>query len=229
MIGPQERLQILVGEQALAKLAKSNVLVMGVGGVGSICAEALARSGVGNIALVDGDRVEISNINRQIPALHSTVGRYKAEVMAERLRDINPEAKINAYSLMWEKNSDFVDLADYDYVIDAIDSFAAKMDLIETCVKNDIDIISSMGAGGRLDGTQYEVCDIKKTYNDPLAKKVRYELKKRGINKLKVVFSKELPVKAKEGPIGSAMFAVSVAGLLMAGKAIKDLIGDIDE
>lgn len=229
MISPQERLEILVGEQAILKLAQSKVLVMGVGGVGSICAEALARSGVGNITLVDGDCVEISNINRQIPALHSTVGRYKAEVMAERVRDINPEAKIAAYSHMWKKESGFLELPDYDYVIDAIDSFAAKMDLIEACVKNDINIISSMGAGGRLDGTQYEVCDIKKTYNDPLAKKVRYELKKRGIYKLKVVFSKELPIKAKRGPIGSAMFAVSVAGLLMAGEVIKDLTGDIDE
>ena len=229
MIDPQERLGILMGEQAIAKLVHSKVLVMGVGGVGSICAEALARSGVGSITLVDGDRVEISNINRQIPALHSTVGKYKAEVMAGRLRDINPEAEITFYSLMWEKESVFVDLADYDYVIDAIDSFTAKMDLIESCVKNDINIISSMGAGGRLDGTQYEVCDIKKTYNDPLAKKVRYELKKRGIYKLKVVFSKELPVKANGGPIGSAMFAVSVAGLLMAGEVIKDLTGDINE
>ena len=229
MSSPQERLEILLGEQAILKLAQSKVLVMGVGGVGSICAEALDRSGVGNITLVDGDCVEISNINRQIPALHSTVGRYKAEVMAERLRDINPEAKITSYSHMWEKESGFLELPDYDYVIDAIDSFTSKMDLIEMCVKNDINIISSMGAGGRLDGTQYEVCDIKKTYNDPLAKKVRYELKKRGIYKLKVVFSKELPIKAKGGPIGSAMFAVSVAGLLMAGEVIKDLTGDIDE
>ncbi len=229
MIGPQERLEILIGEQAVSKLAQSKVLVMGVGGVGSVCAEALARSGVGDMTLVDGDSVEISNINRQIPALHSTVGKYKAEVMAERLLDINPDAEIAAHSIMWEKDSDFVKLADYDYVIDAIDSFAAKMDLIQTCVENAIKIISSMGAGGRLDGTQYEVCDIKKTYNDPLAKKVRYELKKRGINKLKVVFSKELPIKAKGGPIGSAMFAVSVAGLLMAGEVIKDLIGDINE
>jgi tRNA A37 threonylcarbamoyladenosine dehydratase len=226
---PQERLEILLGEKAIARLATSKVLVMGVGGVGSICSEALVRSGVGNIMLIDGDTVEISNINRQIPALHSTVGRYKAEVMAERLRDINPQAKIESHNLMWAKDSDFVNLADYDYIIDAIDSFAAKMDLIDICTKSGINIISSMGAGGRVDGTKYEVCDIKKTYNDPLAKKVRYELKKRGINKLKVVFSKELPVKAKDGPIGSAMFAVSVAGLLLAGEVIKDLTGDIDE
>ena len=224
-----QRLEILLGEDAIEKLSQASVLVMGVGGVGSICAEAIARSGVGYITLVDGDVVEVSNINRQLPALHSTIGKPKAEVMAERLKDINPEAKIVSHTKMWSKESKFIDLSDYDYVVDAIDSFTHKMDLIEGCKTKGINIISSMGAGGRLDGSQYEVCDIKKTYNDPLAKKARYELKKRGITSLKVVFSKELPQKAQNGPIGSAMFAVSVAGLQLAGEVIKDLSkGDID-
>ena len=229
MSGRFKRLEILLGEEALEKFSQANVLVVGVGGVGSVCAEALARSAVGSITLVDGDIVEASNINRQIPALSSTVGQPKAQIMAERLRDINPEAKITVFAKMWSKQSDFVNLRDYDYVVDAIDSFSQKMDLIEQCKASEVNIISSMGAGGRLDGSKFEVCDIKKTYNDPLAKKVRAELKKRGIASLKVVFSKELPVKAGTGPIGSAMFAVSVAGLLLAGEVIKDIIGDKHE
>lgn len=223
-----ERLEILVGSKGIEALKKANVLIMGIGGVGSICVEALVRSGVGSITLVDGDVVEISNINRQLPALTSTVGKYKAEVMAERIADINPQCNIKYHCKMWTNESEFINLKEYDYVVDAIDSFNHKMDLIEKCTLNNITIISSMGAGGRLDGSQFEVTDIKKTYNDPLAKKVRYELKKRDIKNLKVVFSKELPIKAKEGTIGSAMFAVSSAGLLLAGEVIKDLIGDID-
>ncbi len=223
-----ERLEILIGRAKTTALKQSKVLVVGVGGVGSICAEALARSGVGTIVLVDSDVVEESNINRQIPALTSTIGQYKAEVMAKRLKDINPEAEVCYYCEVWTKDSSYLDLNNFDYIVDAIDSFNHKMDLIEKCVNDDVKIISSMGAGGRLNGNMFEVADIKKTYNDPLAKKVRHELKKRNIENLKVIFSKELPVKVKEGPIGSAMFAVSCAGLLLAGEVIKDLIGDID-
>lgn len=225
----QSRLEILIGEKRISKLENSKTLIMGVGGVGSICAEALARSGVGSITLVDGDVVEVSNINRQLPALTSTIGKYKAEVMADRLNDINPDATIMCHIMMWSIDSDFLKLNEYDYVIDAIDSFKDKMDLIEYCIKNDINIISSMGAGGRLNGAKFEIADINKTYNDPLAKKVRGELRKRKIDKLKVVFSKELPIKASNGPVGSAMFAVSCAGLLIAGEVVKDLIGDINE
>jgi len=225
----QSRLEILIGEKGISKLENSKALIMGVGGVGSICAEALARSGVGSITLVDGDVVEVSNINRQLPALTSTIGMCKAEAMAERLKDINPKAEVIYHSMMWLKDSTFLELKEFDYVIDAIDSFRDKMDLIEFCIKNDINIISSMGAGGRLNGSTFEVTDISKTYNDPLAKKVRGELRKRKIDKLKVVFSKELPIKASNGPIGSAMFAVSCAGLLIAGEVVKDLIGDINE
>ena len=224
-----ERLEILLGADGIEKLSRANVLVMGIGGVGSVCAEALARSGVGSITLVDGDVVEASNINRQLPALSSTVGKPKAQVMAERLRDINPEANVTAFNMMWSKESDFIDFGVCDYVVDAIDSFAHKMDLIELCKGQKINIISSMGAGGRFDGSKFEVSDINKTFNDPLAKKVRAELKKRGIRDLKVVFSKELPIKAGTGPIGSAMFAVSAAGLMLAGEVIKDITGDMNE
>ncbi len=220
----QSRFELLVGKDAIEKLKQSSVVIFGVGGVGSICAEAIARSGVGNIALIDGDIVDITNVNRQLPALHSTIGNKKAKVMAQRLKDINPQANITYINKMWSKDSDFINLKDYNYVIDAIDSFKDKIDLIETCVINEISIISSMGAGGRLRGDMFEVSDISKTYNDPLAKKVRVELRKRNINNLKVVFSKELPIKAKEGTIGSAMYALSCAGLLLAGEAISDLI-----
>ncbi len=224
-----ERLEILIGKHGISAIKKAKVLVMGVGGVGSICAEALVRSGISDITLVDGDVVEESNINRQIPATKSTIGRPKAEIMADRLRDIYPDAKITFYHEMWHKNSEFINLYEYDYVVDAIDSFKDKIDLIEECKTKEINIISSMGAGGRLDGSKFEVTDIKKTYNDPLAKKVRSELKKRRIDKLKVVFSTELPKKAQKGPIGSAMFAVSCAGLIIAGEVVKDLLGEFNE
>ncbi len=229
MSGAQKRLEILIGEHGISALQNANILVMGVGGVGSICVEALVRSGISNITLVDGDLVEESNINRQLPAAYSTIGFPKAEVMAKRLKDINPKADITVHHEMWHKENEFIDFSNYDYVVDAIDSFKDKIDLIESCKELDINIISSMGAGGRLDGSKFEVTDIKKTYNDPLAKKVRSELKRRKIDKLKVVFSKELPKKASSGPIGSAMFAVSCAGLIIAGEVIKDLIGEYNE
>ena len=164
-------------------------------------------------------------MNRQLSALDSTIGNKKAKVMANRLKDINPQGNITYFSRMWSKESDFINLKDYNYVIDAIDSFKDKIDLIEQCVKNEINIISSMGAGGRLKGDLFELSDISKTYNDPLAKKVRVELRKRGINNLKVVFSSELPIKAKEGCIGSAICAVSSAGLLMAQQALSYITG----
>ncbi|MCK5128878.1 MAG: ThiF family adenylyltransferase, partial [Clostridiales bacterium] len=202
--------------------------VFGVGGVGSVCAEALARCGVGEITIVDGDIVDITNINRQLPSLHSTIGDDKASVMAKRLKDINTVARIVHHNKMWSKDSAFVNLEEYDYVIDAIDAFRDKIDLIETCINKDIMIISSMGAGGRVKGEMFEISDISKTYNDPLAKKVRTELRKRGIDKLKVVFSKELPIKAIDGVVGSAMFAVASTGLLLAQAVISDLIGEKD-
>lgn len=221
---PQTRLEILIGNEAINRMKNASVAIFGVGGVGSICAEALARSGVGNITIIDGDIVDITNINRQLPALHSTIGKDKATVMAERLKDINPDANVTYHSEMWSKDKTFIDLQEYDYVIDAIDDFKNKIDLIELCTQNDIRIISSMGAGGRLRGDMFEISDISKTYNDPLAKKVRYELRKRGITKLRVVFSRELPIKPVDGTIGSAMFAVSCAGLLLAGGVITELM-----
>lgn len=222
---PQSRLEILVGEDAMNNIKNAKVAIFGVGGVGSICAEAIARSGVGNITIIDGDIVDITNINRQLPALHSTIGKDKAEVMAKRLKDINPDAKITYHNEMWSNDKNFIDLTSFDFVIDAIDSFKNKIDLIELCTQNNVKIISSMGAGGRLKGDMFEVSDISKTYNDPLAKKVRYELRKRGITKLRVVFSRELPIKPKDGIIGSAMYAVSCAGLLLAGQVITELTG----
>jgi tRNA A37 threonylcarbamoyladenosine dehydratase len=222
---PQTRLEILVGNDVINRIKSTKVAIFGVGGVGSICAEAMARSGVGNITIIDGDIVDITNMNRQIPALHSTIGQKKAMVMAERLKDINPNANITYHDEMWSREKSFVDLQNFDYVIDAIDDFKNKIDLIQLCIQKEVKIISSMGAGGRLRGDMFEVSDISKTYNDPLAKKVRYELRKRGINKLRVVFSTELPKKPVDGTIGSAMHAVSCAGLLLAGGVINELIG----
>ena len=228
------RTEALIGKVALEKLKKTHVIVFGVGGVGGYAVEALARSGVGEFDLVDADKVSLSNINRQIIALHSTVGKYKTEVMKERILDINPTAKVNAFNLFYlpETENEF-DFSKYDYVIDAVDTVAAKLSIIEKAKKAGVPVISAMGAGNKLDPTAFEVTDIYKTSVCPLAKVMRRELKKRGIEKLKVVYSKEerkcFGVTDNEsGKLSPASisFVPSVAGLIISSEVIKDLISE---
>lgn len=233
------RTQMLLGENALKKLAGSKIAVFGVGGVGGFAAQALARSGIGKIELVDSDTVALSNINRQIVAFHSTVGMYKTEVMKKMIEDINPLAEVTEKRIFFlPETADSFDFSSYDYVIDAVDTVTAKIHLVETCNAVGVPIISSMGAGNKLDPTAFEVTDIYKTSVCPLAKAMRRELKKRGIRKLKVVYSKEPPLTPGSQPSadnggssrrqtpGSISFVPSVAGLIIAGEVIKDLISE---
>ena len=229
-----KRTELLLGENAVKKLNDCRVAVFGIGGVGGYTAEALARSGVGKLDLIDNDTVSESNINRQIIALHSTVGRYKVDVMKERILDINPDAEVRIYNtfFMPETEGEF-DFTQYDYVVDAIDTVTGKIALAVKADKACTPIISSMGAGNKLDPTAFEVADIYKTSVCPLARVMRRELKQRGIKKLKVVYSKEAPLShvsadeneqhRKQTP-GSTAFVPSVAGLIIAGEVIKDLI-----
>lgn len=224
------RTKRLIGENAVEKLKESRVAVFGIGGVGGYVVEALARSGVGVLDLVDNDVVNESNINRQIIALHSTIGRLKTEVAAERVKDVNPNAIVHTHNVFFlsENSSDF-DFTQFDYVVDAIDTVSGKLALIEECAKVGTPIISCMGTGNKLDATAFEVSDITKTSVCPLARVMRRELKKRGIEHLKVVYSKEEPKidgATQDGkPIpASIAFVPSVAGLILAGEVIKDLI-----
>jgi len=219
------RLKLLIGAENVAKLNASTVAVFGVGGVGSFAAEALARSGVGHLILIDKDNVDATNINRQLHALTSTIGRSKVEVMRERIREINPAAQVDAiqkFLLPGEPVEDFF-ICRYDYVVDAIDTLTAKIFLVEECTRRGVKIISSMGAGNKLDATRFKVGDIFQTSTDPVAKIMRKKLKERGIKGLKVVWSDEPPRPVKDF-IGSVAFVPSVAGLIMAGEVVKDLI-----
>jgi len=229
-----ERLELLLGAEAIDKLKASKVAIFGIGGVGGYVTEALARSGVGSFVLVYNDEVSITNLNRQIIALHSTVGRPKVEVMAERIMDINPEAKVEVKKCFFlPENADEFDFASYDYVADCVDTVAAKVEIISRAKEAGIPIISSMGAGGKLHPEMFEVADISKTTVCPLAKVMRRELRNRGINNVKVVFSKEEPIKNLVGGQadpetgrhvpGSSAFTPSVAGLIMASEIVKDL------
>lgn len=217
------RLLPLFGEDSLAKLNKSHVAVFGIGGVGSYVAEALARGGIGEITLVDHDTVAESNINRQLVALSSTVGQSKVSVMAERIKDINPDIIVHEKEVFYlpETCNEF-DFEDYDYVIDAVDNVTAKINLIENCNLSNTPIISSMGTGNKLHPELFEISDIYSTSVCPLAKVMRHELKKRGIASLKVVYSKEEPLVKSQTP-SSASFVPGVAGLILAGEVIKDL------
>ncbi len=226
------RTALLLGEHSLTRLAGARVAVFGIGGVGGHAAEALARSGVGKLDLVDKDTVSISNINRQAIATTKTVGRLKAQVMKERILEINPEAEVRAYNCFFlpETAGEF-DFKEYDYVVDAVDTVAAKIALAVQAQQAGVPIISSMGAGNKLDPTQFEVADIYQTSVCPLARVMRRELKKRGIGGLKVVYSKEEPIRPKAQELeasgrmapGSVAFVPSVAGLIMAGEVVKDL------
>lgn len=234
------RTAYLLGESAVDKLHDARVAVFGIGGVGGHTAEALVRSGVGHITLIDNDFISLSNINRQTFASHSTVGKLKIDVARERLLDINPELDIVTYNVFFSpESSDTIDFSSFDYVVDAIDSVAGKMEIIRLAKENGVRVISSMGAGNKLDPTRFEVADIYETSVCPLAKTVRKKCREMGIDKLKVVYSKELPVNtsdnlisevqeaptlnAKRNPPGSCAFVPSVAGLIIAGEVIKDL------
>ena len=189
------RTRLLIGDAPLSRLAKARVAVFGVGGVGGFCIEALARAGVGALHLYDDDTVSESNLNRQIVALHSTLGQPKAEVMARRILDINPACQVEVFRMFYlPENADQVDLSQYDYVVDCIDTVAAKLDLVERCTTLQVPILSAMGSGNKLDPTAFRVTDLSKTQGCPLARVMRKELRKRGINHLKVVYSTEEPL-----------------------------------
>lgn len=249
MLGPFSRTELLIGKESLDILKNSTVAVFGIGGVGSYTVEGLARSGVGNFVLIDDDNICLTNINRQIHATTKTVGKSKVEIMAERVMEINPHAKVKTFKKFYLSDCAEELLSEnYDYVVDAVDTVSAKIDLVVRCSQMNIPIISCMGAGNKLDPTKFEVTDVYKTVNDPLAKVMRYELRKRGIKKLKVVFSKEEPIKIQDSDEiscksncicppgtqrkcssrrqipGSISFVPSVAGLIIAGEVIKDLI-----
>lgn len=227
------RLARLLGDGAMEKLSAARVAVFGIGGVGGYVAEALARSGVGKLDLVDHDTVAISNLNRQIIALHSTVGQNKAEVMARRIADINPRAEVRAYPIFYlpETAAEF-DFSQYDYVVDAIDTVAGKMELVRRAREAGVPIICSMGAGNKVDPTAFRVADIYKTSVCPLAKVMRGLCRKEGIDALKVVYSEEIPMTPAppeghtEGriPPASAIFAPAAAGLAIAAEVVKDLV-----
>lgn len=210
----------LIGEEGLSRLKNSSVLIVGVGGVGSFAAEAVARAGVGNITVMDGDTVQPSNLNRQLIALTSTLGRNKAEVMAERINDINPETSVTALARFY-KDDDELDLTAFDWIIDAIDSVDAKTALIKTAIEKDVNIVSAMGAAGKFD-TQFKIADISKTSTCPLAKVMRKRLREEGIEHLPVVYSEEKPVP-RDGDLGTLSYVPGSAGLCLAGYVIKSI------
>lgn len=249
MLHQFSRTELLIGEEALQKLKNSKVAIFGIGGVGSYTAEGLARAGVGKLVLIDDDCVCLTNINRQLIATHKTIGKPKVEVMKERILDINPQAEVTIFQKFYlpETAAEMI-FDDYDYIVDAIDTVTGKIDLIMKAGERNIPIMSCMGAGNKLDPTQFEVTDIFKTSICPLAKVMRKELKKRGIPSLKVVYSKEVPIDPRETEgsscatscicpsgttrkcttrrqiPGSVSFVPSVAGLIIAGEVVKDII-----
>ena len=228
------RTELLLGGDAMAKLAASRVAVFGIGGVGGYTVEALTRSGVGTLDIIDSDRVCESNLNRQIIATSKTVGMYKVDAAEERIHEINPRAVVNKYTTFYlPDTADQFDFSQYDYIVDAIDTISGKLKLIEDAAKAGTPIISSMGAGNKLDPTAFRVADIYETSVCPLARIMRKELKKRGIRRLKVVYSQEPPMEPRERKVtdsgkpipGSIAFVPSVVGLIIAGEVVKDLAG----
>lgn len=229
------RTALLFGKAAMERLAASRVAVFGVGGVGGYTVEALARSGVGALDLIDDDRVCLTNLNRQLHATHKTIGQYKVDVAAERVKEINPDAKVAVYKVFYTpETAETFDFTKYDYVVDAIDTVAGKISLAVNASRAGTPIISSMGAGNKLDPTAFEVADLYETSVCPLARVMRRELKKRGIERLKVVYSKEKPLTPTPTPEtaeesvrrqvpGSTAFVPSVVGLIIAGEVVKDL------
>ncbi|NNJ32709.1 tRNA threonylcarbamoyladenosine dehydratase [Lacrimispora defluvii] len=250
MLNQFSRTQLLLGEDAMKRLSEAKVAVFGIGGVGGYVVEALVRSGVRSFVLVDDDKVCLTNINRQIIATRKTVGKYKVEVMKERILEINPDAEVEMHKCFFlPENAGEFSFQDYDYVVDAVDTVTAKLQLVMQAKEAGVPVISCMGAGNKLDPTRFEVADIYKTSVCPLAKVMRRELKKRGVKKLKVVYSKEIPTRPIEDMSiscrtncicppgaahkcterrdipGSLAFVPSVAGLIIAGEVIKDLAG----
>lgn len=252
MLNQFSRTQLLLGEDAMKKLADMRVAVFGIGGVGGYVCEALVRSGIGHFDLIDDDKVCLTNINRQIIATRKTIGKYKVDVMKERMLDINPEVEVTVHKCFFlPENADEFPFAEYDYVVDAVDTVTAKIELVMKSQKEGVPIMSSMGAGNKLDASAFRVADIYKTQMCPLAKVMRRELKKRGVKKLKVVYSEEKPTRPIEDMSiscrtdcicppgaehkcterrdipGSVAFVPSVAGLIIAGEVIKDLTQDV--
>lgn len=245
MLNQFSRTRLLLGEDAMEKLAHSRVAVFGIGGVGGYAVEGLVRSGIGEIDLIDDDKVCLTNINRQIYATHKTIDRYKVDVAAERIAEINPEVIVHTYKTFFTpENAGEFDFTKYDYVVDAIDTVTGKIELVMQAEKAGVPIICSMGAGNKLDPAAFEVADIYKTSVCPLAKVMRHEMKKRGIKHLKVVYSKEKPIKPEEDLSvscktdcvcppgtarrqipGSTAFVPSVVGLIIAGEIVTDLVG----
>ena len=249
MLTQFSRTELLLGKEGMERLKNARVAVFGVGGVGGYVCEALVRSGVGSFDLIDDDKVCLTNLNRQIIATRSTVGKYKVDVMKERMLDINPDVQVETYKCFFlPGNADDFPFAEYDYVVDAVDTVTAKIELVMKCQSMGVPIISSMGAGNKLDASAFQVADIYKTKMCPLAKVMRRELKKRGVKKLKVVYSEEKPTKPIEDMAiscrthcicppgaahkcterrdipGSVAFVPSVAGLIVAGEVVKDLV-----
>lgn len=232
-----ERTELLMGEEALDRMRKLRVMVIGLGGVGSFAAEFLARAGVGNMTIVDGDTVDLSNTNRQLPALHSTVGRRKTEVMAERMRDINPEMNLIVHDeFLTPDTVKTLITEDFDYVFDCIDSIQPKQYVIVTCKQKDVRVVSSMGAGGRLDPSKVQVADISETYNCPFAQQVRKGLKRKGVRRgVTVVFSSELVAKEtmmmtdgarfKKSFYGTCSYIPALFGLHMASVVVREVAG----
>lgn len=233
------RTEILLGSDALSSLKNARVAIFGIGGVGGFTCEALARCGVGSLDLIDNDTVSLTNLNRQIIALHSTIGQPKVEVMKERILDINPECNVRTFQCFYlPETKNLFDFKNYDYIVDAVDTVTAKIQLILQAKEAGLPIISSMGAGNKLDPAKFEVADISETSVCPLARVMRQECKKRGIKNVKVVYSKEKPAPSKLSESekksaeqkgnglapGSISFVPSVAGLIIAGEVIKDLI-----
>ena len=236
------RTQMLLGKEAMEKLKESRVAVFGIGGVGGYVCEALVRSGVGKFDLIDHDRVSLTNLNRQIIATRKTIGQYKADVMKERMLEINPDAFITVRnSFFLPENAEEFPFDEYDYVVDAVDTVSAKIELVLQAEKHHVPVISAMGAGNKLDGSLFHVSDIYKTRMCPLAKVMRSELRKRGVKQLKVVWSEEEPKRpvetvsereedgktARRDTPGSVAFVPSVAGLLIAGEVVKDLTKEV--
>lgn len=241
------RTRMLLGGEAMERLAGARVAVFGIGGVGGYVCEALARSGVGAFDLTDSDRVCLSNLNRQIIATHKTIGQYKVDAMRERIREINPDADVRVRRCFFlPENADDFPFEEYDYVVDAVDTVTAKIELVMRAQEKNVPVISSMGAGNKLDGSRFRVADIYQTSVCPLARVMRQELKKRGVKELKVVYSEETPVCLREDMKdlgetcgepetdggasrrsipGSTAFVPSVAGLLIAGEVVRDLTG----
>ena len=234
MLNQFSRLELLLGKEALDKLATKNVIVFGLGGVGGNVCDALVRSGIQNITIVDNDKVTITNINRQLIANMNTIGKYKTDVMEDHLLSINTKVNVIKKNIFFlPDNKEEIDFLKYDYVVDAIDTISAKIEIIKICKSLQIPVISALGCGNKLDPTMLEVSDLAKTSYDPLAKVLRRELKKYGITHLKVIYSKENPIEIKGEIVeendkkripGSSAFVPPVAGIIIASEVIKDLL-----